>query len=486
VIRRILRGLIVGALLVGALTGGTILLLRPPPLEVPAQGVVLVDVTLVNPGSGARAQQTIRASSSVIDSISAYSPALDGAPDARRYAGSYVLPGLIDMHVHHPIGRLPVDIELFDLLHLSHGVTTVRDCGSIDGSVLETRARIAAGEIAGPRIFACGPLIDGDPPAWPGAEVARNTAEGERIADRAAAAGADCIKAYSNLSPAALSGLRQAATRHRLTLVGHVPAAVPFEDAHLDDVQHLTGVPTARERPAAGLIAGILAGWDTIDDDRIAFVARTSVEQRIAHTPTMVAIERLLRLVDYPALLEDPAARMLPRYYREIIWKPGGMAGWTVPSLDQPSRAKIRQNICTVIRRLHQAGVVLHVGSDSLNPFVVPGVALHDELRNFVECGFTAEQAWEAATRQSGESVSPHGLGVLRAGAPADMLVFRDDPARDLSALSTLQAVVANGRLYPRHVLDGAVARYRENHDGWLYDRLMMLIFSLFTGSSEQ
>ncbi len=38
------------------------------------------------------------------------------------------------------------------------------------------------------------------------------------------------------------------------------------------------------------------------------------------------------------------------------------------------------------------------------NPFVVPGVAMHQELRNFVECGFTPEQAWEAATREKGES----------------------------------------------------------------------------------
>ena len=53
------------------------------------------------------------------------------------------------------------------------------------------------------------------------------------------------------------------------------------------------------------------------------------------------------------------------------------------------------------------------------NPFVVPGVAMHEELRNFVECGFTPEQAWEAATRENGESLPERGLGILKAGAPA-------------------------------------------------------------------
>ncbi len=481
-IRGILRGLLVGGLLVVILLGGLALLLRrPAPLEVPERGVVLADVTIVNPGSEALAHRTVRVTGSTIDSMSDY--ATDEAPDGLGYAGFYVLPGLIDLHVHHPMGQLSADIELFDLLHLSHGVTTVRDCASLDGSVLLARKRIMAGVLPGPRIFFCGPLIDGEPPSWPGAEVARDAAEGERIVDRIAASGVDCIKAYSGLSPDALSGLRKAANRHGLTLVGHVPVAVPFEQAQLDDVQHLTGVPEAHGGAESGLIAAMLAGWDTIDAARIDFVARTSLEQGITHTPTLVALERLLRLQDYPALLHDPAARLLPRYYREFIWKPGGIGGWTVPPLERVTRAKIRENLCRVVRRLHAAGVVLHVGSDSFNPFVVPGAAMHEELRNFVECGFTPEQAWEAATGQNGRALSERGLGVLRAGAPADLLVYREDPTRDLSSLSTLEAVVADGRLYPRHVIDGAVARYRGHHDGWLYDRLTMLIFPLFAGS---
>jgi len=366
----------------------------PPPLTVPQQGVTFADVTVINPGNGRRAHQTIRVSRSTIDSIAPYSVAADSTAEAQRYAGSYVLPGLIDMHVHHPLGRLPTDIRLFDLLHLASGVTTVRDCGSIDGSALTTRAQIAAGEFPGPRIFACGPLIDGEPPFWPGARIARNAEEGERAVEEAAAAGVDCIKAYSNLSLDALRGVRAAATRHHLTLVGHVPIAVPFEQARLDDVQHLTGVPGVPARSEhSGLIEAVLEGWDTIDDARIDAVVRTSVEQKIAHTPTLVVIQQLLRLRDYPALLQDPAAQLLPRYYRELIWKPGGMTSWRVPPLDDAISTKMLQNFRQAVRRLHEGGVTLHVGTDTFNPFVVPGVSMHAELRNFVECGFTPEAA---------------------------------------------------------------------------------------------
>ena len=66
-------------------------------------------------------------------------------------------------------------------------------------------------------------------------------------------------------------------------------------------------------------------------------------------------------------------------------------------------------------------------------------------------------------------------LGTVQEGAPADFLLFREDPTRDLAALSTLEAVVAQGRLYPKAVLEAALARHREYFNGWLYDRLSMV-----------
>jgi hypothetical protein len=215
-------------------------ILPPPPLRVAQADLVLADVTVVNPGVERREHQNVTVHDGKIASITPHVPS---AENANPHGGSFVLPGLIDMHVHHPLGRLSTDIKYFDLLHLSYGVTTVRDTGSIDDSTLKTRQQIADGEFAGPRLFACGPIIDGDPPAWPGAKIAHNAAEASEIVDEIAASGADCIKVYSNLSLDGLKGARSEATRHHLTLVGHTPFAVPFEEAHLDDVQHLTGVP---------------------------------------------------------------------------------------------------------------------------------------------------------------------------------------------------------------------------------------------------
>jgi len=74
--------------------------------------------------------------------------------DAR---GMWIVPGLIDMHVHYHPGWM-------DALFLRHGVTTVRDVGSGLDSILELREDSRAPGVARPRIFACGPLIDGPSP----------------------------------------------------------------------------------------------------------------------------------------------------------------------------------------------------------------------------------------------------------------------------------------------------------------------------------
>lgn len=47
----------------------------------------------------------------------------------------------------------------------------------------------------------------------------------------------------------------------------------------------------------------------------------------------------------------------------------------------------------------------------------------------------------------------------IEVGAPADLLIFREDPMRDLAALDTLVAVIADGRLYEKAELDAALAR---------------------------
>jgi len=137
-------------------------MLQPPaPLPVPDRGVIIDHVTVIQPGEGRRADQTLAVSDTTIDAIA---PS-DGATGP--YAGMYVLPGLINMHAHHPPQNIPVARDLFPLLFLMHGVTAVRDAGDVDGkTVLSLREAITKGAMPGPRIFACGPFVEGTETTW--------------------------------------------------------------------------------------------------------------------------------------------------------------------------------------------------------------------------------------------------------------------------------------------------------------------------------
>ncbi|MGH7894264.1 MAG: amidohydrolase family protein [Candidatus Binatia bacterium] len=470
-LRRLLR---VGAALAATGLCGVALVLwayRFPLVAVPAQAdVAFVDVTVVNPGGGRDAHRTVTVAGDRIASI-----ADAGAGGAARFAGTFVLPGLIDMHVHHPPGRVVRDVRLFDLLYLAHGVTSVRDTGGFDDSIWTVRREIEQGSYPGPRIFACGPFLDGDPPVWPGSRVVRTAADARAAVAAVAAAGADCVKVYERIAPDVLAAVRAAAAERRLPVVGHVPGAVPFEAARLADVQHLTGVAPG-PRSVADFVAQEAAAWRALDDARIDFVVRTSRAQGIAHTPTLVVWQRMAALADPAALRADPTAHLLPRYYREIVWHQDPRLGFRALEATLPKRAE-------VVRRLHDAGVRIHAGTDTLSPFVVPGASLHEELRLLVQAGLTPEEAWVAATRDAGVSLGRPGLGTVAVGAPADLLVFRADPTRDLANLGTLEGVVAQGRFYPRAMLDAAVARYRAAFDGPVADAVSMALTRLFAGT---
>ncbi|MFE8922692.1 amidohydrolase family protein [Streptomyces rochei] len=87
-------------------------------------------------------------------------------------AGAWVMPGLIDTHVHFYDVRAvsdPDSMRAFEEnelpgrlgLFLEHGVTTIKSVGDPTGGILDTRAGIAEGTLRGPRLLATGCGITG-------------------------------------------------------------------------------------------------------------------------------------------------------------------------------------------------------------------------------------------------------------------------------------------------------------------------------------
>jgi hypothetical protein len=305
--------------------------------------------------------------------------------------------------------------------------------------------------------------------------VVAEPADAEAVVAGIAADGFDCVKAYDRLTPESLAAVRAAAERHGLPVIGHVPRRVPFEQARLDDVQHLTGVhPLGDPRTFPEL----LVKWRDFSEERARFVAGISLAYDIAHTPTLVVLDRQAAMRDYEAVRRSEDALLLPRLYRDVVWSPTEGLPF-VRERDEEAYGLFEEALVgsqALVARMHRAGVRLHAGTDAQIPFVVPGAALHRELRLLSEAGLGPEGALAAATTTPGASLEIAGLGRLDVGSPADLLIFAEDPTRDLAHLDSLLAVVADGRPYRREDLDEQLEAYRRHHDNPVFDAVSVAL----------
>jgi type III secretion protein V len=138
-----------------------------------------------------------------------------------------------------------------------------------------------------------------------------------RIADE----GFECVKAYNGLDRATLDAIRDEATALGLPVIGHTPARVPYEQARLDDTQHLIGIaplavaadPALGEREAALAIDGTPVAWLELADPS----APGELERRLAAALPQVVPELLG--VDRVAALVDAAAAGAPVLVREVV-----------------------------------------------------------------------------------------------------------------------------------------------------------------------
>lgn len=350
--------------------------------------------------------------------------------------GKWIVPGLADMHVHTWVDK---DFPLY----LVNGVTTIRDMfGSPQH--LAWKKQIQAGTLDAPMLFAAGPIVDGDPPVWPGSAIVKTADEARAAVREQKAAGYDLIKVYNNLTTEAYDAIAAEAKAQNIPLAGHVPKAAGLDKVLASGqltIEHLDGyVPFGEEAHAS--------------PDIIA----ATVEAGTWNCPTLVVTERLAHLDDLPALESTAGLSYVTPVVKER-WNPKNdfrLKSWT-PEMFAQARAKneVRRKL---VADLQKAGAKLVLGTDTGNPYVVPGFAVHDELALLVKSGLTPWQALRTATAAPAELVGqPGAFGTIVPGARADLVVVDADPLRDIGALATPSRVVVRGKLHERAAMLAAL-----------------------------
>jgi imidazolonepropionase-like amidohydrolase len=402
------------------------------------------------------------------DRILAVVPDSDVAADCEieiAGAGRYVMPGLNDLHGHIETTAfaeaLGVDygaVNFPDVFapYPRYGVTGIRILSGAP-DILAFRDSDAS-EFGAPMIVTSGRMLSGAPPVIgePLTQIVE-TEDQARVAVREQAfAGYDLVKVRSNLQPQIFAAIVDEATRLDLPVDGHLQRELSLEDvlsSGQSGIAHVFDLTFALRNGA-------------IEEDALIAALQAC---RCYVSTTLVVLENIAdQIEDHAALLARPEmAHMHPMVAANF---------WAVdmnPTLSNPNMppAEFFREILTeaqaMVVSFEAAGIPLLLGSDALNPMLVHGTAVHDELDLLVEGGLTPYQALRTGTVNPAASVPGfEDVGRIAAGSRANLVMINANPLEDHTVLRHPEAVVLNGLLLDATELqarvDAAIAHYPE------------------------
>ncbi len=395
-------------------------------------------------------------------------------------SGKFVIPGLWDMHQHF---EGEPGIREFNLL-IANGVLGIRNMGGVAKEVFRAREQAASGQVLGPHIVACGPIVDGPNPTNPPISVSvRDPAEARRTVRALKAMGADCVKVHDGVPLDAYLAIADETRKVNLPLVGHVPVRVrtlQATNAGQHSIEHQIGL-----RGASTVEADVIESEKTNDvfaeamrtrnfrlipesiakrgnylldhfsDQRAHELYRAFARNETYLDPTLVT-DRALTFVDEISKENDPRLKYIPASQREW-WNPerGMLTRYRTPAYIAFRKRQFEKTL-QQIPEAHRAGVLFLAGTDTTLPFVYPGFSVHDELGLFVQAGLTPLEALQTATIHAARFLGlEQSTGTVQPGRLASLVLLDADPLKDIHNTTKIFAVILRGKLLSRSDLDG-------------------------------
>jgi len=248
--------------------------------------------------------------------------------------------------------------------------------------------------------------------------------------------------------------------RQSQPVVGHWPARLTPKTA--SD----SGYASLEHGPLTVTNGALVPTFDTMSSEQRSVFFATMARNGTAYTPTLVALKGfrltpdsvIARVLADTSGMADHRMRYVPR---SLIasWKSG--FALTAIETNKPDWASFYRSFLRDIRPMADAGVVLLAGTDVGSPLVFPAFSLVDELEALVtDAGLSALQSLRTATLNAGTWLGKSGeIGVVDAGARADLVFLAASPLDDIRNLRRIQAVVRRGQLLDRPALDELLAR---------------------------
>jgi len=400
----------------------------------------------------------------------------------------FLIPGLWDMHVHWYDARyLP--------LFIANGITGVRQMWG-NPVHFQWREEIAKGLLLGPRQAIAGTPIDGPKPFYPGVISVGNENEARQAVRQVKESGADFIEVDRRLPREAYFAIADESRKLGISFAGGVPSSVRAAEASKagqKSIEYLGDVSSGILLDCSTKEEELKKGWEkaaegfslrqsrtpsqlealrkqqeiileTHDAGKAAALFALFVENETWQCPTL-SVQRGLSYMDDKKFTDDARLRYMPKFIHGIalkaLWDPKSnpfVASNTAE--DWAMRKKVFSKKLEIVGPMRRAGVKFIAGTDLGNPYCFPGFSLHDELGLLVKAGLTPMEALQAATYNAAEFLGmKDSLGTVEAGKIADLVILEADPIVDIGNTRKIDAVVVNGKYYPKPALDEMLAK---------------------------
>ncbi|WP_227521508.1 MULTISPECIES: amidohydrolase family protein [Bacillus] len=424
--------------------------------------ILLKNGYVVDVESGSVREQDILMKHGKIAALLPVGTTIDNFSDMKIFdiSGKWIIPGLIDMHVHIK--------DAFAPIFTAAGITTVRNTG---GNVLELRSLIEAPRDAPtPKIVSADRIMDGPPGLWgetsPWSINIDTKEEAIKEVKRQVEAGAEFVKVYGWLSREVMEATVEEAKKHGKEvscdlLYSTDVNAVDAAKIGVKWNEHVSGVVQAMY-PSWNMRAE-QSDWDEInwekpDEELIRNICLELLKYDVILCPTMILFDQQGRVPD----VWKPDNEVIEKIQKNE----GLIQQWSMIS-QYVDALKKNALLGTINKRFAKTyaelGGRVVAGTDTpAGVWTYPGMALHRELELFVKAGFTKLEALRAATSMAAASLNKPELGIIQKGAIADLVVLNANPLENIENTKEINLIIKGGKVYTQLELLNAVPSEEE------------------------